>query len=303
MKTEPDPRRHAWRADLADRALAGRIKAQRFVDPVPRRVIAPTAPIRHKPRFDATLDTEALHGETVHVFEETAEGWSWVQLATDGYVGYAPSAMLAPAASLPTHRVSVLRTFLYPGPDMKLPPQAALSMASLVTVVARKPPFAMLEDGSAVIARHLAPLDEFASDFVTVAEGFLGTPYLWGGRTSLGIDCSALVQIALLMAGVDAPRDSDMQLAEIGERLDITATRPRRGDLVFWPGHVGIMRNGKTLLHANAHHMLVASEPLRAARARIAAAGADIICLRRPPPSRSAPAMPDPSPQTASRPG
>lgn len=283
-----DPRLHAYRTDLADERLRGRVEAARFASGERKRVIAPTAPIRAEPRPDAPLLTEALAGESVRVFDETAEGWAWAQLETDDYVGWFPADALGNAMAEPTHMVTALRTFLYPGPDLKLPPLAALSLGSRLClgeeVVTRGTPYRRVTSGGAVAARHVAPLAaEPASDFVAIAERLLGTPYLWGGRSGFGLDCSGLVQLALMMAGHSAPRDSDQQEATIGMPVPGGVDAPlRRGDLVFWRGHVGIMRDGRTLLHANAFHMEVASEPLAAAVDRIADGGSWPTSVRRP---------------------
>ncbi|HQF31167.1 MAG TPA: NlpC/P60 family protein, partial [Hyphomicrobiales bacterium] len=258
MTNDLDPRRHAYRPDLADRRLAGRVAAGRFVEGAERQVIATTAVLRRRPEPDLGADTEALFGERLRVFEETPEGWAWVQLDEDGYVGWMASAALAVAGPAANRKVAVLRTFRYPRPDMKSPPLGHLAFSSRVAVADIDGKFARLADGSFVIARHLGEIDAVEADFVAVAERFLGVPYLWGGKSSLGLDCSGLVQIALHAAGLCCPRDSDMQAAEAGAALDISGGLPafRRGDLVFWRGHVGIMRSETELLHANAFHML-----------------------------------------------
>jgi cell wall-associated NlpC family hydrolase len=143
--------------------------------------------------------------------------------------------------------------------------------------------FARLEDGRFVAAAHIAERDCFAPDFVAVAEAFLGVPYVWGGKTRLGVDCSGLLQVAMHAAGKPCPRDSDMQLAELGQAVSVGADLGglERGDLVFWAGHVGIMLDSVRLLHANAHHMAVAIEPLRVAADRIARTGAVIVAVKR----------------------
>ncbi|MET3889658.1 hypothetical protein ABIE41_000734 [Bosea sp. OAE506] len=265
------------RPDLAARSLIGQVEARAFVDPEPMRVSAPSAPLRREPRPDAPLDTEALCGEAVDVYERF-EGWAWVQLRSDGYVGYVPDDALRPDALAPTHRVGALRTFVYPGPSMKLPPLAALSLGAGVAVAGESGEFLTLAEFGRyatgfVFAPHLVPLEQPAPDFVTVAEGFLNVPYLWGGKTSLGLDCSGLTQLALSAAGIASPRDSDMLEREIGEPVafDEGLHGLRRGDLVFWKGHVGILSDPETLLHATAYSMTVMSEPLRAARDRILA--------------------------------
>ena len=279
----PDPRRHAYRGDLAAETLRGLVEAKRYVTGQPRQVSAPSLHLRREPRFDATLDTEALFGEAVTLYDES-EGWAWVQLARDNYVGYMPSEGLVPDVVPPTHRVSVLRTYVYPEPDGKTPPLSLLSLNALVTALATDGKFLALAGGGHVFAGHAVPVGEVAPDFVAVAETFLGTPYLWGGRTSVGLDCSGLVQLALEAAGHAAPRDADMQAAELGRAIDLRrGAKLRRGDLVFWEGHVGIMTSGKDFLHANAFHMAIEVEPFAAAKRRIKAAGYEVNCVRRLP--------------------
>jgi cell wall-associated NlpC family hydrolase len=282
----PDPRRHPYRGDLAAEALRGVIKAERYVKGEARQVSAPSLPVRREPRFDATLDTEALLGETVTLYDES-EGWAWVQLTRDSYVGYMPSEGLTRTVTAPTHRVAALRTYIYPEPDGKSPAVTLLSLNALVTVSGEEGKFLALAGGGYVFARHASPIGETAPDLVAVAESFLGTPYLWGGRTSIGLDCSGLVQLAVEAAGLSAPRDADMQAAELGHPIDWReGAKLRRGDLVFWEGHVGIMTSPTDLLHANAHHMAVEVEPLSQARHRIKAAGYEVTGVRRLPGAR-----------------
>jgi cell wall-associated NlpC family hydrolase len=278
-----DPRRHVYRADLAADHLRGRVEAERYVAGEKRQVLAPSLALRRAPRFDATLDTEALHGEIVTVYEEH-EGWAWVQLHHDDYVGYIPSAGLVAAIIEPTHRIAVLRTYVFPEPDSKTSPLAMLSLNARITVADETGAYFRLANGGFVYAHHVAPLGEHVEDFVAVAEAFLGTPYLWGGRTSVGLDCSGLVQLAAAAAGHAVPRDADMQAAEAGESVDwYEGGALARGDLVFWEGHVGIMTSPQDLVHANAHHMAVEIEPLRHANDRIKAAGFKITGVRRLP--------------------
>jgi cell wall-associated NlpC family hydrolase len=282
----PDPRRHAYRRDLAAEPLRGVVNVERYAKGEPRQVGVPSLPLRREPRFDATLDTEALFGETLTVYDEH-EGWAWVQLSRDGYVGYLPSEGLVADIVPPTHRISVLRTYVYAGPDGKTPPLALLSLNAHIAASGSEGKFLALAGGGYVFAGHAAPTGKTESDFVAVAETFIGTPYLWGGRTSVGLDCSGLVQLAIEAAGQAAPRDADMQAAELGRVIDWKpSTKLRRGDLVFWEGHVGIMTSGKDFLHANAFHMAVEIEPFAAARRRIKAAGYEVICVRRLPFSR-----------------
>jgi cell wall-associated NlpC family hydrolase len=275
----PDRRLHAFRPDLADVALKGRVEAEQFVGHTAMQVITHTAPLHREPRKDAPLDSEALCGEIVHVFE-TGEGWAWGQLASDGYVGYLPAERLGAPAPPATHRVSAVRTFAYPAASMKLPRAMTLSLGSRVHVLDRQGDFAVVA-GVAGLAKsfvwlsHLSALDHHASDPVAVAEQLIHAPYLWGGKSSLGLDCSALAQLALDAAGIAVLRDSDMQERSIGVPLEVDPGLPglKRGDLVFWKGHVGLMQDAQQLLHANGHHMLVASEPLKLAAERILSKG------------------------------
>ncbi|MEO1111470.1 MAG: NlpC/P60 family protein [Pseudomonadota bacterium] len=275
MKNLFDRRLHPVRLDLAALDYQGRVEAERFVEGEVLQVTADSLAVRPEPRPDRSIDTEALCGEWVTVYEKTAEGWAWGQLDTDGYVGWFSSDGLGPVTAA-THRVRALRTYRYPGPDLKFPPLGFLSIGAKVTVVGeaetRGLKYAILSDGSAVVARHLVGLDHAEPDWVGVAEELRGTPYLWGGRTSVGLDCSALVQLAAQAGGIDIPRDSDMQENTAGEQIphdDPSAFQ--RGDLVFWKGHVGIVTGPNALLHANGFTMTVDYEPLDSAIDRIAA--------------------------------
>jgi cell wall-associated NlpC family hydrolase len=203
----------------------------------------------------------------------------------DGYVGYLRPGALSAQVKPTTHVVRALGTFLYPAADVKSPPWLHLGMTSEVSVAEVGPVFTRLIDDSFIPARHIAEVGRHARDFAGVAERFMGTPYLWGGKTRLGLDCSGLVQVALHAAGVDCPRDSDMQQAELGSPIDMRENLDglERGDLVFWKGHVGIMMDAFLLLHANAHHMGVAIEPLRAAVDRNLRAGQLVTAINRLP--------------------
>lgn len=265
-----DRRLNAFRPDLADIRLKGQVEAERFVEGEPAAVAVPVAALRPRPDFRASIDTQLLFGETLKVFDRQEE-WAFVQADSDGYVGYLPEEEISTEMEPATHRVTAPRTFVYPGPDLRLPHAGELSMGSRLAIAGqaetRGTLYALLEGGGAVIAAHCLPLSETAVDYVSVAAHFVETPYLWGGRSGFGIDCSGLVQLAMLMAGKSAPRDSDMQAARLG--APIARDELKRGDLVFWKGHVGIMEDEKTLLHANGNTMSVAREDLEAAIARI----------------------------------
>jgi cell wall-associated NlpC family hydrolase len=283
MAALPDRRTHAYRPDLADERLRGLVEAQSFVAGQPGQVRTALVPVYLEPRFDAARETEAQAGERVRIFDR-AGGWAWVQLEADSYVGYVPETAVASSVRETTHRVSALATFLFQGPDIKSEVMATFAMNAAVSAVEAKDRFLRLQTGGYVVARHLALAGEAADDFVAVAERFIGTPYLWGGKTSAGLDCSGLVQTAMTAAGLAAPRDTDMQQVAIGRTLQVGQDLAglRRGDLVFWKGHVGIVTDGLHLLHANAHHMEVVREPLHAAVARIAATGSPIAAVKRP---------------------
>jgi cell wall-associated NlpC family hydrolase len=278
-----DPRVTPARADLAARHLQGKVTASRFVDGRVMEVIEPQAPLRREPRPDAPLDTEALKGERVTVYDTNAEGFSWGQLAADNYVGWLPTNALAPAGAMPTHKVAALRTFAFPGPSIKLPPIETLPLGATLAVARIADRMAVTAGGAHVPAGHLKPLGDYETDFVAVAERFVGVPYLWGGKTALGLDCSGLVQVSLTACGMACPRDSDMQEAALGRVVgtSIDHIELKRGDLVFWKGHVAMVRDDKNLLHANAFHMAVAIEPIAEAVARIRAAGGNVTAVRR----------------------
>jgi cell wall-associated NlpC family hydrolase len=255
------------RPDLAARHLQGQIAAAAYVDGHWQVVLDAAVPVRPSPSPDAMLETEALMGERVRVYETTDEGWAWGQLETDLYVGYLPLNALAAVTAAPTHQVAAVRTLMFPGPSIHLVPIAAAPLGAKLTIVSQDERFAATAAGAYVPVKHLAPLDCFEADFVAVAERFLGVPYLWGGKTSLGIDCSGLVQVALAACGIAAPRDSDMQEQGLGAPLP--GDDYQRGDLVFWRRHVAIVRDRHTLLHANAFAMAVTIEPIAEVIARV----------------------------------
>ena len=175
--------------------------------------------LREGPSSDAMLLTQALKGERVTIYDRNGEGFAWGQLNSDGYVGWLPDRALAKPAAAPTHKVTALRTFAFPGPSIKLPPVETLSMGAMLTVTREDGAFAVTREGWYLPRPHVGGIDEMAADFVAVAERFVGTPYLWGGKSSLGIDCSGLVQVALNAAGTGCPRDSDMQQDGLGRAL------------------------------------------------------------------------------------
>ncbi|MGV1764203.1 C40 family peptidase [Rhizobium rhizogenes] len=266
-----DHRLNAYRPDLAEASLRGRVEAERFVEGARAQVVAPVVALRPQPDLARGIDTELLLGEDVTVFERK-DGWAWVKAVSDGYVGYLPEDTIKEGLVAPTHIVVPQRTFLYPEPELRKPYTGVLSMGSRVRVTgtaeARGNHYVVLEDGTAIFAKHVQPIGyNDGGDYVDVAAKFMETPYLWGGRSGLGVDCSSLIQLALLMTGRAAPRDSDMQAAGLGE--SIAREELKRGDFVFWKGHAAVMEDAETIIHANGHTMTVARENFAAAVERI----------------------------------
>jgi cell wall-associated NlpC family hydrolase len=274
----PDPRVTLARPDLAADWFEGVLAADRYVRPRPMVCAAPAAAIRRAPDPGAEQLDQLLFGERFAALE-AADGWVWGQAPRDGYVGYVRAESLAPPGPSPTHWVAALRTYAFSEPSIKSAPVGLYSMNAMVAVTARQGRFARDAAGGWFVEAHLSPAGVFASQPAGVAERFLGAPYLWGGRESLGLDCSGLVQQALLACGRACPRDTDQQ-ARLGRPVAPEALE--RGDLVFWRGHVAMMLDDARLLHANAHHMAVSIEPLSEAVARIRAAeGAEPAEYRR----------------------
>ncbi|MEE2565801.1 C40 family peptidase [Hyphobacterium marinum] len=234
------------------------------------QVITGVAALRREPRADGPLDTQLLFGETF-VVDEARRGWLHGRAEMDGYEGWVADTDLTPDVSPASHRVRALRTYVYSRPDLKSEPVHLISMNARVEAGERDGNYLQVQGGGWVHQRHLAALNAFEPDFVAVAERFAGTPYLWGGRDSRGLDCSGLVQTAFAAAGMPVPRDSGDQETFFAERWDRVdpASRKQRGDLVFWPGHVGIMVDETGLLHANAGYMETMVEPIDDAVARI----------------------------------
>ncbi len=270
-----DRRLNAYRPDLADERLNGQVEASRFTAGTLMQVSDSVVDLRAEPRPDSGPQTQIIFGDLVRVFEEQ-EGWCWVQAERDGYTGYVSAASLEKPARETTHMVIVPRTFVYSGNDLRFPYTKALSLGSRVRIAGysekRGTEYALLESGEALIAKHLAPLNEHAADYVAVAETLMHTPYLWGGTSGFGIDCSGLVQLSMWVTGRTVLRDSDMQENSLGEIIepDASYSNLKRGDLVFWKGHVAICAAPDMLIHASGHTMTVTLEPLKEAIKRIA---------------------------------
>lgn len=270
-----DPRITPSNGRVAHVSLQGQVEAERFVEGRRMMVTQPMANITDEPRGKRV--SQLLFGEAFVVLE-THDGFAFGQAERDGQVGYVlAGAMVSPEE--PTHWVTAPATHLYPRADIKAPPEVAVFFGSPVKVVAEQPDFLRIHTGHFIPRPHLQPIRARFGDPVGVADLFLGSPYLWGGCSRWGLDCSGLVQIALLACGMDCPRDSDQQRA-LGRELH-HGEPFLRGDLVFWEGHVGFMANERVLLHANAHHMAVAYEPLKDAAARIEESGNGPILARR----------------------
>jgi cell wall-associated NlpC family hydrolase len=266
------------RPDLAAAHLEGQVQAARFAPGEAHCVIAGMSPLRAEPSDEAAQDTQLLFGETFTVYD-MFEGWAWGQAARDGYVGYVKAETLD-APFTPDAQVTVLSTPVLARPDVKAPLHGVLPLGARVPQLWREGDYVQVDQGAFVYAPHLAALDHAEPDFVAVAERFIGAPYVWGGKTVSGLDCSGLIQAALQAAGRECPRDADMQQAFFTQ--DAPQGDLRRGDLVFWKGHVGVMLDAARLLHANAFHMLVAAEPLSEAIARIEHSAGPVTAIKRP---------------------
>jgi cell wall-associated NlpC family hydrolase len=277
-----DPRLTPARPDLAAKYLEGKVAAARFVTGEDFEIADALAPMRSGPSCDAELSTQALKGERVTIYDRNVEGFAWGQLNSDGYVGWLPDSALAKPAAPPTHKIIAVRTFAFPGPSIKLPPVDTLVMGAMINVVRAEAPFAVTREGWYLPLPHIGSIERHAEDFVAVAERFVGTPYLWGGKSSFGIDCSGLVQVSLNAAGTGCPRDSDMQQDGLGRALDpAEPEKLQRGDLIFWICHVAIVRDADSIVHANAHHMATVIENTKDAIARIKSAGSEITAIKR----------------------
>ncbi len=272
-----DPRRLASNGIYAAAELEGQVTAQFFVAGEMQRIARPVADLRVS-RGAGPLDRQLLYGDRFRVLHRDS-GHAFGQSDRGGYVGWVAEAALADWID-PNSRVTARASLGFRARDLKTPDPLRLPMGARVSVQAHDNHWAETACGLFLPLSHLAPLDDHPTDPVDVAERFLGAPYLWGGNSDLGIDCSGLVQIACLACGIECPGDSDQQQAELGVAL-AGRSQIRRGDLLFWPGHVAWVVNDRTILHANAHHMAVAMEPLPEAAERIKAKGEGAITARK----------------------
>lgn len=282
MNAPFDKRVTPARTDLAAASLKGRVEAPRYAEGIARQCVRPVAPLTFAPAADARQESQLLFGEGFAVYEEK-DGWAWGQAALDGYVGYVEAVALG-EPSEPTHAVGAPRSHLYPGPDLKLRAGAALGMGARVRVVEHAKGFSRLATGGWLYGRHLVPMGRHEPDYVKTGMALLGVPYLWGGRSAEGLDCSGFVQLVLARAGIAAPRDSDQQRDGLGEPIEPRDDWPRvrHGDFVFFPGHVGIAVDGWRFLHANAFHMAVTLDDFSDVLDRAHAfAQIGVTCIRR----------------------
>ena len=279
MSSTYDRRITAARPDLAAAHLKGVIPAERYREGRIKQVTQSFVGLSSAAGDDAMLETQLLFGELFTVYE-LKNGWVWGQAALDSHVGYAPADAFGEPAATPTHRVTARATPLLSAPDVKQPAKAMLPMNAKLHVAEDAPRFSRLADGGYVFSAHIAPLQTHAPDWVAVTEAFVGVPYLWGGKTFAGIDCSGLIQTALELAGVPAPRDTDLMETALGQPVGLDAP-VARGDLVFWKGHMGAMLDEARLIHASAYAMQVVIEDFAAARARIEAEGLPVRTIKR----------------------
>lgn len=269
-----DARTTPMRDGVASRSLEGVAPAEVYLDPTVMTCVVPAAGVHRAPDAASEQMDQLLFGETFEAIEEEG-AWLWGQARRDGYVGFVAASALKPLPdpslrSGPTHRIAAIRTYAFAGPSIKTQASGPYSLNALVAVEAEEGRLAKVAGAGWMAAGHLAPIGTFETDWAEVAERFLGAPYLWGGRESLGLDCSGLVQQALFACGRACPRDTDQQ-AQLGR--EIGRTDFGRGDLVFWNGHVAIGLDAERIVHANGFHVAVAIEPLNEAIARIEAAG------------------------------
>ncbi|MFN0113115.1 MAG: NlpC/P60 family protein [Paracoccaceae bacterium] len=276
MPDAPDPRITPANGRVAHLSLRGLVTAERFVPGEPARLSPPLADLLDAP--GGRRQRQALRGDRVLVLDRE-RGSAFVQLARNGYCGWLPQAALAPDRQA-THWVAAPATHLYPAPDLKARETASLSLGARVTVTGTEGRFARTDAGEYLPAVHLRPIGDWATDAAAVAESLTGTPYLWGGNSRAGLDCSGLVEAAFGACGQACPGDSDLQERGLGRAL-APGDAVARGDLVFWKGHVAIALNAAQIVHANAHAMAVSAEDLAAAVARIEASGGGSVTGRR----------------------
>ena len=263
-----DLREYAFRPTIAASYLQGIVAADQFSDGMVCSVTDSVLPLKSNPTDQAELASEMLFGEKFIVYESQGS-WAWGQSQTDGYVGFVKINGLSERPSSPTHEVKELKTFVYQRPDIKSPVLKGLAMGSKVSLKEKSGNFIRLKEGGWIVEKHVVEFNAKEASFITVARKYIGTPYLWGGRSSNGLDCSALVQLSLSRVGILAPRDTDQQEETLGCFCGKNPEDIEKGDLLYTQGHVAISSGRDLVLHANAHHMRVVEEPLQAFLSRL----------------------------------
>ena len=276
-----DPREYAYKAGLAADYMRGLIGSQKFVVGKMFQVKINVASLKKSPDQSSEQVSELLFGEEIIIYE-IVNAWAWGQSQTDGYVGYVSMDHISSKVQENTHEVTALRAFVYRQPDIKAPTITCLSMSSQLSITHSKGLFAHIENLGWIFEKSIRALGGIESDFVSVAQKFTGTPYLWGGRSSFGIDCSGLVQLSLRGVGVLCPRDTDQQASSVGSPINDEITKLLRGDLIYMNGHVAIMVDPNTILHANAFHMSVEHESLDGFLSRLKQDNIHNVQARRP---------------------
>ncbi|WP_241242013.1 C40 family peptidase [Sphingobium algorifonticola] len=271
-----DKRIHAVRGDLADLALAGVLFSAHYARAVEMSCVMPGAGVRATTAPGAETVTQLLRGEIFHVLDVTAE-WAWGFCHHDGYVGYVQRDVLDLREEA-THRITAHMAPVFAEANIKARIVDCWPRGSLFPATVEGD-FLACPEGFVHI-RHACDAQQMQTDWVSTAASYIGQPYVWGGRGHLGVDCSGLVQVALGQAGRKVPRDTDLQRESIGVQLPEDAPL-QRGDLLFFPGHVGIMVDSDSLLHANAHWMGTVVEPLADVIARLAPLHAQPVLARR----------------------
>ena len=276
-----DPREHPYKKNVAASYLKNEIVSERYVDGETTKVTASLLPMHCEPDFRATRASELLFGEIFTIYDLT-ENWAWGQSQTDGYVGFVPAKSLSEELVAATHEVGVLRTYAFSCPNLKSEILTTLHMTSRVLVTCEQGGYYFTDVGGWVPKSHLKRIGDYERDVVKIARKYLGAPYLWGGRSSFGLDCSGLVQLSLAGIGRSVPRDSDQQERSVGKKLDNGLLDASPGDLLYMPGHVAMMSTLETVIHSNAFHMSVIEEPLGRLLDRLDTQKIRVSTVRRP---------------------